>query len=706
MFSIPTDEKNITDEQVWNAFDLNYSGMEAVKEALLCQDHKKAKSELVAYFHKRKHVSFHFDYRGVPVIPIGEEEIPYIFQAAVGDGKDLKRFCLHAGQQMMHEIYTLPQNKGTSIFLGKHLETAPHFNCFTDSGKKSRTPSNMFTRGQWMEYLFFLYQETGDQAAADQFRRLLYQFWEQYPLVIEDTQKDAHHFQYTEDRTVMSVGFLALTYLELLYTEMTYAAGEDTVFDIIKHVWFLVIQFRRFDEDEYHPFNHHLWERGLVPFIFGVMFPEIPEFAVRKQAAASIICRHIKEDINLHGGYNEHSIGYWSGAVLGEMLFRGLDLAKRNQETLLDIDAEKRLERTFHALISIAPPNETYPSIGDSGGTNVETVLRLGNAMLQGKVYQELLNHRNGVPADLSDLSCYYSDDHVGFTCAKTDYSRNATYMLISTKVNCGFSGHNHMDMLSIVISIRGKEIITEPYAKDMYPRIRSGSAERGYHYNMTSHNTVLAYGSPMQPDMMYAQQYGNFRPDSPVTAFRIDPNGMYMEAKHNGYSFCTHCRSVLFSKHGAMLIHDKIWPGKRIEKDHIQRWHLARECDCRLIDPNMVLIVRENITLLLIWDHVKWIHIWKNDALLCQEMYSDEKELGYIIDAGFFEPDTDSFEKAGSHVQLMILDITDIKTNEIENILPVVQTLFQTKDEGKCLELLDSMTESKKTKQRKEESL
>lgn len=34
----------------------------------------------------------------------------------------------------------------------------------------------------------------------------------------------------------------------------------------------------------------------------------------------------------------------------------------------------------------------------------------------------------------------------------------------------------------------------------------------RGYMYNMTSHNTVLAHGEPVLPDCVYANKWGVYR--------------------------------------------------------------------------------------------------------------------------------------------------------------------------------------------------
>lgn len=692
MGEILVNENAVTDEQVFAAFNLDYPGLEQVRETVGKGDISLARRKLAEYFHERKQPAFLFDYRGTPLKKIKEDETPYLFQASMGSRENLKQFALKAGRALMEGYYIAPGDRSAPIYLGTELESGPHFDCRSDYGKKSRTPSNIFTRGQWMEYLFFLYQETGEKEAAEKFRTLLQAFWREYPLNIEDTGKGANRFQYSEDRTVMSVGWLALTYIELLYTEMAYAAGEDTVFDLIKHLWFLGSQFERFQEDTYQPYNHHLWERGLVPYILGTVFPEIPDFAAMKTKGREVICRHVKEDFNEAGGYNEHSIGYWSGAALGEMLFRGVYLGRRNQSALLDREAEARIRSTFQVLATIAPPGAEYPTIGDSGGTQVEEILNMGEKMVQSTSCAELLRYRQGEAADISSLPLYYSNPQAGFICARTDFGPQATYMLVSAKTDCGRSGHNHMDMLSLSLWVRGKEFIGEPYARRVYPRVRMGSRLRGYHYNMTSHNTVLAYGKPIAPDEMYASQYGVFRPDSPVLDFQKYPEGMYAEAMHSGYSFCGHYRKIFFSSKGNLLIRDEIWPGHRAAQNHIQRWHTVPGCASTKIGEDAVLLERDGIKLLCLWNGVAEIRIWRNDQLLCPEIFEKKEQLGDIIDAEFGCADAKEIDESGCSLSLALIDITDSEDCCLVQIRELLRKAGESMDAREILRALDNI--------------
>lgn len=681
MIHIPVDEKKVTDAQVFEAFDLNYPGLEAVRDAWQKQDFDSAKIELASYFHTRSNVSFLFDYRGTPLKRIGKDANQDFFQATMGLKTDFEEFMNYAGNNMMNHIYILPGDRGKPIHLGARLESAPHFNIYEDEGKRSRTPANIFTRGQWMEYLFVLYQNTGDQNVAEKFSELLQCFFDEYALYIENTGVSAPRFQYAEDRTVMSVGWLALVYIELLYTELAYAVDHKMTFEIIKRIWFIGSQFRRFRDDAYRLHNHHLWERGIMPFMLGILFPEIPDFAAMKDHGAKVVSRHVMDDFNAQGGYNEFSIAYWSGAALSEMIFRGMYLAKLNREPLLDQEAMERMNKTFCALAQAAPPAEQYPSIGDGGGARTNRVLDLGIKMADHKWCRELLEYRTGISTEPPSMPLYYSDDLVGFTCGRTDFGRQATYFLMAAKVDCGSSGHNHMDMLSLNVIIRGEEFIGEPYAGTLYPRVCTGSPQRGYMRNMTSHNTVLAYGKPIAEDEMYADRSGMFRPDSPVQSFRIYPEGMYAQAFHDAYSYCRHERSILFADNGTMLVRDEIKRGGNLKKLHVQKWHLMPEVICQKAGENAVLLEKNGVKLLCVWHGNSEIILWKDDEILCPEIYPTSEKLGYNIDIRF-----------ETSVEMAMIDVTEKEGYHIGTITELLKEAETDMEQNEMLRKLQNL--------------
>lgn len=656
---IPTYELSVADDEIFQAFDLDYEGLGKVKEAYSAGDVDAAKKELVEYMMTRKTPHYFYDYRQKPLKPIDTDSNPYFFQAALGLQGSLKEFCLYAADRMMENIYVLPGKGRGETSLGKNFENMIHFNFLTDQGKKHRHFLDMFVRGQHFEYLAVAYHETGERKYVDKFAEVLQKFFETYPLNVVDTSPSASRFQYDEDRDVMSAGWLCLVYISLFYTRLPYEIPHSLAFEIIKRIWFLGIQFSRFENDTYRAYNHHLWERGLVPFILGVMLPEVPAFAKGKKRGADIVERHTLEDFNPAGGYSEHSIAYWSGAALGEMTSRGIILARINNEKLLDEDALERIRKSFRLLATLASPGERYPSIGDNKGPMINPILSLGVLSMDESACKNLLAKRKGEAYEESELPpMYYANDEAGFTVFRNGYESDSDYMVMSTKKNCGYTGHNHMDMQSLCITIKGEEIIGEPYTGKLYHNIRMGSAQRGYMYNMGSHNTVLCYGNPIQPDRMYANKWGVYRPDTPILEFSSSTDGAYVKASHSAYTFCRHFREVAYSTGKGFLVRDAVERGNRLPDNHIQRWHLMENCNIESSGNGFVIISKASTKVLMLWDTPAGLKIWKN-SVLYPEIFKDEDSVFPIIDVPFAAPEAKNADNATAYLGMIILDIS-----------------------------------------------
>lgn len=668
---IPTFERDVTDDDVFQAFDLSWPGLEKVEAAYGKGDLDLAKKELVGYMLLRKSPKYYYDYRTLPLRPMDIDQTPYFFQAALGLNGSLKEFCLYGADRMLENTYVLPGRGRGEVYLGKNMEDMIHFDFIKDQGKKHRHSLDMFVRGQHFEYMAVAYHETGDLKYVRKFEQVLQKFFETYPLQIVDTSPSANRFQFDEDRDVMSVGWLTLVYISLFYTRLAYEIPYTLAFEIIKRIWFMGIQFKRFETDSYRAYNHHLWERGLVPFILAVMLPEIPQFAAMKERGAAIVERHTLEDFNKAGGYSEHSIAYWSGAALGEMTTRGIILARLNGEKLLDEEALERIRTSFRLLATLASPGERYPSIGDNRGPMIDPILGLGVLSLDEEWCRNLLAKRQGKDYSQDSLPpLYYANDESGFTVLRNGYERDSDQIIMSTKCDCGYTGHNHMDMLSLCVTLSGQELIGEPYAGKLYHNIRMGSGQRGYMYNMSSHNTVLCYGNPIQPDRMYANKWGVYRPDSPIVAFSQSGQGAYVKAYHKAYTFCRHTRELAYAKDKAILIRDSIERGNRMEESHIQRWHLMDGCSVVDMGEGFIIIEKGGVKALMLWQGADKLKVWKNPVLY-PEICPDEDSVFPIIDASFACPEEKTADNATAYISLAIINVTglDIAQDKLEAV-------------------------------------
>jgi len=660
---IPTDERIITDQDVFAAFDLSLPQLAPVRLALKHQDLSTAKRELIHYMENRTCPRYMFDYRRLPLQKIDTDTCPRDFQSSMGLHGSLKEFCLYAADQLMHHFYIRPGKPSAPIDLGPHYEHFPHFHFPDDLGKRPRAIMDIFVRGPVFEYLAILYHETGDPKILERFEEILQKFFENYPLVLEYTKPDASRFSFTDERDVMSTGWLTLQYISLFYTRIPYEISTESAFGLLKRIWFQGIQFARFETDTYRKYNHHMWERGLVPFMLGTLLPEIPDFKAMVPRGAAVVRRHILDDFNEDGGYSEHSIPYWGGAAVCEMIYRGVYLAKLNSQPLLDEASAHRLYQTFDALARISPPNAQYASLGDNGGPVVNHILRIGSLTMDNLFCRQVLAIREGsLSSAETQVPLDYASDRCGFASCRSSFQENASYMLMSAKVDCKDSGHNHMDMLSLFVSFRGQEFIGEPFARQLYHNVTMGSPQRGYMYNMGSHNTVLVYGKPIQPDEIYANKWGVYRPDSPISEFISIEEGCCVSAYHDAYTTCRHNRTCYFHRKRGLLVCDSIEHGNRLDDAHIQRWHLMPDVSCQKTNDCCVLLEKQNAKVLFFCPEASGITIWKED-FLHPAIIKEKEGLLPVIDVAFDSKSAKAEDIATVSQATLMLDVSDERT-------------------------------------------
>lgn len=684
---IPTDERTITDQDVFAAFDLSLPQLEPVRLALERGDLSAAKRELVSYFENRSCPRYLFDYRSLPLQKIDTDSCPRDFQSSMGLHGSLKDFCLYAGNQLMNHFYIRPGKTSAPISLGSHYENFPHFNYLEDLGKRPRAIMDIFVRGPVFEYLAVLYHETGDSEVLDRFEEILNKFFENYPLVLEYTEPDASRFSFTDERDVMSTGWLTLQYISMFYTRMPYEISTESAFEIIKRIWFQGIQFARFETDTYRKYNHHMWERGLVPFMLGTLVPEIPDFKAMIPWGASVVRQHILDDFNEDGGYSEHSIPYWGGAAVCEMIYRGVYLAKLNSLPLLDERTAERLYQTFEALARISPPHAQYPSLGDNGGPLVDPILRVGKITMDSKSCRQILAVRENrlSPAD-ADVPLDYANDCCGFATCRSSFQMDANYMMMSAKIDCKDSGHNHMDMLSLFISFGGQEFVGEPFSRILYHNVTTGSPQRGYMYNMGAHNTVLVYGRPIQPDMIYADKWGVYRPDSPISEFISTEDGCCVSAYHDAYTTCRHNRTCYFHRKNGLLIYDSIEHGNRLNEAHVQRWHLMPEVSCQRINDFCILLQKQGVKILFYCPEASQITIWKEDFLY-PSIIKEKEDLLPVIDVTFTTSKEKAEDIAAVSQATLMLDVSDYETlPDMEALSRAVKEILSEEDHKTAL--------------------
>lgn len=614
--NFPTDERRITDEDFFAVLNFAVPGMKGVERAVKDKRPEAARVALVKHFRTRTKPHWLFEARGASC-KAGEKPTGTI--RIQGRAITAEETIVHA-DKMLENI--MLDSKDLELDLGPGMERLLELHA------GGRPPSPLSRMG-FLTCLATARMVTGEQAYLDKYVEFLDKFLRECP------------FAWNPDDS-MNAAWGALAWIGLLHTDVPYEEGvpPELTFQLIRSLWFRARQFRNFDDDPYVPYNHHLFERGISPFIFALMLPEFQDMKPMFQRGRRVIREHLQRDFYEDGGYSEHSIWYSTGAVLEEMMIKPFDLAKRNNTYVVRGKLRERFIRSYAMRGSMVMPDGNLPDFGDSGGLFAKDLLETGKQFFGCATSAAILDAL-GLSKDktankkaLPPKSIFY--DKAGYLVARDGWKSDSNYMVMSTNV-LGLICHAHHDMLSLNIAARGEAMIGEPDARVGY---EMGSLGRGWHYNMTSHNTVLAYSEPIRDDILFSVNYGCFPPAVKVCKYQADDEHMFVVAGHDGYTSNRHQREILFVHNYGWLLLDSVFKGPRIETPHCQRWHFYKDVTIEKIDSHAFVARKGKARLLCVWpDDLTGVEIRKN-RMLNEGATKKEKNLPWMADV-FFKPRT-----------------------------------------------------------------
>ena len=666
--TIPEDERNVTDWMLLRALDLNISGLSGVKSAVLARNLPRAKRELVSYFRSRKNVKGFYDYRDSAVREVDFLSQPYMWQH-YNAKIPVKDYILKAGRKLLENTYLLPHGK--ELYLGENLEKYPVAS-YEELKKMQQGFYLIFQRGYFLEILALYYQMTGDAKALSKFQEMLSQFFKTFHLIIEEKNPESTWFQYSQNRETMNVGWLLLTLINLLNTSIVYESDVDLIFEMLKRIWFFGIQYKRFENTNFQSHNIYFFTRAIVPYVISKLMPEFTAFKSMEKVGKKKVLDYIKFDFTESGGYAEHSIGYWLGATVGEMFSKVLLTAKNERDHFFDNESCRKIDKMFDMAARIAPPGDYYDVIGDQGGIRVETYLKMGMDLFDNQACKEVLDAREGGSTRLKRYCC---NPDAGFIAARDSFRRDGNYMILSCREKSNGSGHDHLDMMSIDISIRGKQIFAETYAGALYKNFVLGKAPRGFLYNMTSHNCVLVHSQPIVEDSFFETGWVVFKPRTEVSNVTEYKNYFRFQASHSGYCFCKVNREVQFMDHIGIVVRDSVSEGIKNERPHIQRWFLAEGVTYRKVEDEAYLFENGKARLLCLWEGRNLnFHIYKPDFLV--PTIGGPEDLNDVFDVEFSIREQKRPEDREPHAGVIMLDISDFPAGGEEKLIQQIRDL------------------------------
>jgi len=503
---------DVKDSDIFEALDPNFPGLEKVMEKYRKGDLAGAKGELILYFKKRQCLKWDFDFRNM--------------------GENLEELRNSADKLITLPAYLVGfSNKDVEKFLTKDFkkdseldpDLFPVYDATSEvDDKPPRVRANRFVRMNFINSIINAFYLTGDTVyvtkLAEFFEVFFGKFLEKYPYSFDDVPEIEYSFYFQKNpmRTIMSVGHSVLRLTNLLYTPIPYMKEfpQEISFNIIKFIWYIVMYHKLLEKNKYRYHNHHLFERGISPFTFSLAFPEFPVIRNMRKRAVEVIHEHIEKDFSEDGGYDEHSISYYVNTTLKEFIITVYEFALKNGIALFGQEQMKKLNESFDLLATIIMPDGRLPDIGDAGGANGIEILRIGRDLFKNRNCDAVLSALDkSVGEEVKNLPPLFKNyPYSGYFVARDNWSREANYFLMSNKIYSRPCAHNHLDMLSLIVTVRGETLIGEPLAC-LYKSVSNGSSLDDYLRGSGSHNTVFVHGQPVTKK--YLENNGIFEKQS-----------------------------------------------------------------------------------------------------------------------------------------------------------------------------------------------
>jgi len=572
---IPRDETAVEDAEFLSALDPERPDLKPVRRAAREGDLPGARTALVEHFRTRPHPRWFFDFRD------GRHGRMYPRWPETGDSprSSESEFFRRADALLSGRLELIP---GIASDLGPDIDMRrPAFGSLG-------VPGNIFKRVSWVHDLGMAYVATGRPEFAACFARLAQRFLDTWPLCVdEDVGPESYIFCRSRGDKPMPTGFRAINWLDALHSGLPFAPGVpvELTFRILKSLWFIALQYRRFESSPYREANHHLWQRGTVPYVLGMMLPEFPEAARLLDQGQPVLAAHAERSFLPDGGYEERSTSYTIVAL--KMYTLPLELARRNEVALLTPAQEAVVRRCAENLAATALPDGSLPDIGDQPPSPARAAFFLGQAagLLNSPVAATVLRKLQlelhvppddweaAMELDEAELPLIVHQPASGRFVARDGWSSRSSAFSFSVPAG-GLPNHSHDDALDLQIVARGARMIGTP-AGELYVNVHDeayeGSELRAHFRAMTSHNVVLGGGEPLHS----LQQVGNSGVSEIISVdvgWSESPDGVCAKAAHEDYPGTRLSREVAFRHGEGWTVTDRV-KGDASEP-HVARWH------------------------------------------------------------------------------------------------------------------------------------
>ena len=560
------DELKVTDDDVVRILGPEVSELDACREAWRRNDLPSARAEFVKHFMQRQRPRWLFDWRGRND-PVTD---PY--------------------DNISRGVSTRPSELAEALL----DDVVPHKGGRTSLNDLDAVPDSELAHGMsfvvvierhaWAADLAEAWARTRDERYAGKLVELLHRLRAKWPLRVTMDEENPLYYFYNNAGLpkyhLMTIGKTCRNMLDALYMGVlsSPAFSTDDRFLFLQTLWFFAWQHSLFTGR--FPFmnaNHHLFEKGMTPFVIGTMLPEFKRFPEMQQDGARIVNEHVRHDFMPSGCYMEHSTSYVV-ATLKLMYLFAWQVAEANDYPLLTSANETVIRKCMKWFLDVTRPDGVIPAVGDGGDTEAAWTLENATALCgdagaralrsgvgrPGLSLPPFLRERFNACAEAlpEPASAVYEDK--GWIILRDGWHGHDASHLLMSAVRPPIN-HCHWDMGHFVLFTRGRSFIGDP-ASGVYGG-HHDLERKGYLLSMESHNVLTLDGDTIIPRRIVGSRWPVNPTPCTVAAWSLGDEADFATIYHEGYELAgyppfRHVREVLFRKRGYWVILDFLREG------------------------------------------------------------------------------------------------------------------------------------------------
>ncbi len=532
----------MTDQQLFEKFDLTCPGLEKFAQAVRAKNWDDAKRELAAYYRTRTGTYSFFD----PHHPAASE--------------DEARKTAGAGQALIDRTGSFDQSLWATN------------NTFDFESAQFRMKERMY----FFEGLGRAVACSDDPRMAQALMDLVRSWVQTYPRD-KGSKMWATMSTGIRMRSGWPVAFLALS--------ASPAVSDDDIVLFLKTAW---------DQSNYLLHNHNQTSNWLTfemagLYTSGVTYPEFAEAAAWRRFACETALKDLTigwlpdgMSIELTPGYGQFFSNYYVIYDLARHVGRLEEFGMQNFPA--------GTEPLYNLYLKIMTPDRSAPTTNDNGPVNVVDILN--KALERFPDRQDFrwvtTDGREGSPPDYTSVYLPYA----GYAAMRSGWGRQ-DHMLYFDAGPVGYR-HAHQDKLEVMIWAYGRQVLFDP-GRQNYDE----TPLQNYCMDTHSHNTVMVDHRPQRrkwyndphPDHMPYQKLDNVRWESDEAsdfAAGVYDENYGLPGVSNAYPYssgsdfgkgwgtpATHYRRVLFFKPDIFLVADTLVSKDGQSHQYDARWHL-----------------------------------------------------------------------------------------------------------------------------------